>query len=100
MYQGYVSIMYQYHQDMNLNHVQKRSARNFLSMCHTIHDKILKQTHKKHTFTYEVELIHIISDSVTTLVYHHTLLQPEPSILLQIWLNLAGHMPVITWGLT
>jgi hypothetical protein len=67
-------------------------------MCHTIHDTSLKQTHKINTSTHDEELIHTISDLVTTLLYHHTLLQPEASILLQIWLSLAGHMLFIMRG--
>jgi hypothetical protein len=66
MYQGYVSSMYQYHQDMNLNQGPPRHA---LSMCHTIHDTSLKQEHKIHTFTHEEDLVHIISDQQTNLVH-------------------------------
>jgi hypothetical protein len=78
---------------------QRVPPRHALSMCHTIHDTSLKQTRRRHTFTREEELIHTISDSVTTLLYHHTFLQPELTIILQIWLSLVGQMSVITRGL-
>jgi hypothetical protein len=54
--------MYQYHQDMNLNHVPKGPPRHALSMCHNYHDTSLKQTHKRHTFTHKEDLVHIISE--------------------------------------
>jgi hypothetical protein len=44
-------------------------------------------------------LIHTNSYLAVALMYHHTLLQPKPSILHQIWISLTGHILDITWGL-
>jgi hypothetical protein len=50
-------------------------------MCHTIHEKSLKQEQVKHTFTHKEDPMHIISDQQTFLNFKINKMEPSSSFL-------------------
>lgn len=68
------------------NHVPctTRVPRHALIMCHTIHETSLKQTHVKHTFTHEENLVHIISNQQIFLNFRINNMAPSSSIFKSI----------------
>jgi hypothetical protein len=66
---------------MDLNHMQsytKRPPRHVSSMCDTIHDTSLNQTHKIHTSTHEEDLVDTISYQQTNPV--HVILKKQEMV--------------------
>jgi len=51
-----------------------------LSMCQTLHETSLKQTHVKHTFIHEEDLVRFISDQKTFLNFRINKMAPSSSL--------------------